>query len=279
VSSTTVTGAPRGATPPQRKKKADHFWLKVWLLRALMAISFFGTWEWAVRAKLINGFFFGQPSRIWAEFVSAAGDGSLLWHTWVTLSETLLAFAGGVVVGTVFGLLMWFSRVFAVAFYPVLMMWNATPKIALGPMFIIWIGIGYWMKVALGFSLVFVIAWVIAYDATRQLDNDLERLLKSLGASKWQIFSKVVVPGTIPWVISAFRLCIGLALTGTVVGEFITANEGLGFLISYASGSYALNVVWVALFTLMVLSTVLNIGVGALETAMLKHRAATQPGA
>ena len=74
-------------------------------------------------------------------------------------------------------------------------------------------------------------------------------------------------------------LCIGLALTGTVVGEFITANEGLGFLISHASGSYALNVVWVALFTLMVLSTVLNIGVGALEKAMLKHRAATQPGA
>jgi NitT/TauT family transport system permease protein len=252
MSSTSAAAAPRVATSA-RRKKADHFWLKVWLLRALMAISFFGAWEWAVRAKLINGFFFGQPSRIWAEFVSAAGDGSLLWHTWVTLSETLLAFAGGVIVGTVFGLLMWFSRVFAVAFYPVLMMWNATPKIALGPMFIIWIGIGYWMKVALGFSLVFVIAWVIAYDATRQLDNDLERLLKSL--------------------------CIGLALTGTVVGEFITANEGLGFLISFASGSYALNVVWVALFTLMVLSTVLNIGVGALEKAMLKHRAATQPGA
>ena len=278
MSSTSAAAAPRVGTSA-RRKKADHFWLKVWLLRALMAISFFGAWEWAVRAKLINGFFFGQPSRIWAEFVSAAGDGSLLWHTWVTLSETLLAFAGGVIVGTVFGLLMWFSRVFAVAFYPVLMMWNATPKIALGPMFIIWIGIGYWMKVALGFSLVFVIAWVIAYDATRQLDNDLERLLKSLGASKGQIFSKVVVPGTIPWVISAFRLCIGLALTGTVVGEFITANEGLGFLISFASGSYALNVVWVALFTLMVLSTVLNIGVGALEKAMLKHRAATQPGA
>jgi NitT/TauT family transport system permease protein len=262
-----------------RRKKPDRFWLKVWLLRTLMAIVFFGAWEWAVRAKLINGFFFGQPSRIWAEFISAAADGSLLWHTWVTLSETLLAFAGGVVVGTVFGLLMWFSRVFAVAFYPVLMMWNATPKIALGPMFIIWIGIGYWMKVALGFSLVFVIAWVIAYDATRQLDHDLERLLKSLGASKWQIFSKVVVPGTLPWVISAFRLCIGLALTGTVVGEFITANEGLGFLISHASGSYALNVVWVALFTLMVLSTVLNVGVGSLERALLKHRADTQPGA
>lgn len=278
MSSVTATATPSAATQ-SRRRKADRFWLKVWLLRALMAVTFFGAWEWAVRAKRINGFFFGQPSRIWAELVSALQDGSLLWHTWVTLSETLLAFAGGVVVGTVFGLLMWFSRVFAVAFYPVLMMWNATPKIALGPMFIIWIGIGYWMKVALGFSLVFVIAWVIAYDATRQLDHDLERLLKSLGASKWQIFSKVVVPGTIPWVISAFRLCIGLALTGTVVGEFITANEGLGFLISHASGSYALNVVWVALFTLMVLSTVLNIGVGALEKAMLKHRAATQPGA
>jgi len=278
MSSTTAGPAPRAATPA-RRKAADQFWLKVWLLRALMAVVFFGAWEWAVRAKRINGFFFGQPSRIWAEFISALSDGSLLWHSWVTLSETLLAFAGGVVVGTLFGLLMWFSRVFAVAFYPVLMMWNATPKIALGPMFIIWIGIGYWMKVALGFSLVFVIAWVIAYDATRQLDHDLERLLKSLGASKWQIFSKVVVPGTIPWVISAFRLCIGLALTGTVVGEFITANEGLGFLISHASGSYALNVVWVALFTLMVLSTLLNIGVGSLETAMLKHRAATRPDA
>ena len=263
---------PVAGTGPKR----DWFWGKVWFLRAAMALIFFGSWEWAVRAKYINGFFFGQPSRIWSEFLLVVVDGSLFWHSWVTLSETLIAFVGGVLFGTVFGLLMWFSRVFAVAFYPVLMMWNATPKIALGPMFIIWIGIGYWMKVALGFSLVFVIAWVIAYDATRQLDKDLERLLRSLGASRWQVFKMVVVPGTIPWVISAFRLCIGLALTGTVVGEFITANEGLGFLISYASGSYALNLVWVALFTLMVLSTFLSIGVGYLERALIRHGSANQ---
>lgn len=252
-------------------RKRDWFWAKVWGLRVAMALLLFGSWELAVRLKYINGFFFGQPIRIWGEFIEAAADGSLFWHSWVTLSETLIAFIGGVLLGTVFGLLMWFSRVFAVAFYPVLLMWNATPKIALGPIFIIWIGIGYWMKVALGFSLVFVIAWVIAYDATRQLDKDLERLLRSLGASRWQIFKMAVVPGTIPWVISAFRLCIGLALTGTVVGEFITANEGLGFLISYASGSYALNLVWVALFTLMVLSTLVSIGVGYLERALIRH--------
>ncbi|MFM9991925.1 MAG: ABC transporter permease, partial [Burkholderiaceae bacterium] len=126
-----------------------------------MTVIFFGGWELVVRLNLVNGFFFGQPSRIFAEFNSSLADMSLLRHSWVTMSETLIAFVSGVLFGTVCGLLMWFSRVFAVAFYPVLLMFNATPKIALGPMFIIWIGIGFWMKVALGFSLVFVIAWVI----------------------------------------------------------------------------------------------------------------------
>ena len=255
----------------RRPRPKDHFWFKVWLLRFVMAVIFFGGWELVVRLKLVNGFFFGQPSRIFAEFIFSLADMSLLRHSWVTMSETLIAFVSGVLFGTVCGLLMWFSRLFAVAFYPVLMMWNATPKIALGPMFIIWIGIGYWMKVALGFSLVFVIAWVIAYDATRELDKDLERLLQSLGANRWQVFMKFVVPGTLPWVISAFRLCIGLALTGTVVGEFITANEGLGFLISYASGSYALNLVWVAVFTLMIMSTLLSMAIGWLERKLLRR--------
>ena len=255
----------------RRPRPKNYFWLKVWLLRFVMTVIFFGGWELIVRLNLVNGFFFGQPSRILAEFNSSLADMSLLRHSWVTMSETLVAFVSGVLFGTVCGLFMWFSRVFAVAFYPVLLMFNATPKIALGPMFIIWIGIGFWMKVALGFSLVFVIAWVIAYDATRELDKDLERLLKSLGATRWQVFMKFVVPGTLPWIISAFRLCIGLALTGTVVGEFITANEGLGFLISYASGSYALNLVWMAVFTLMIMSTFLSMAVGWLESKLLRR--------
>src|SRR5690606_16405743 len=130
----------------RRRLPVTPYRASVWGLRALFVIGSAAIWEWLVARGTLNGFFFGRPTLIWAQFLERLSDGSLLTHSWVTVSETLLGFFGGMLVGSFFGLLLWFSRRLAEAIDPFLVMWNATPKIALGPMFLIWMGIGYWMK-------------------------------------------------------------------------------------------------------------------------------------
>jgi NitT/TauT family transport system permease protein len=190
---------------------------------------------------------------------------------WVTLAETILAFVTGMVIGSAAGLALWWSNFWARVFDPFLVLFNALPKIALAPMFVVWFGVGFGMKVALAFSLVAVIACMVAYDGTKQVDRDLHRMLVTLGASKRQIFFKLVLPSCLPWIFSALRMCIGFALLGCVVGEFISATQGLGFLISSGSAVFELNLVWVALITLLLLSAVLQMAGGWLERRLLRH--------
>jgi len=228
-------------------------------------------WQMAADSKAINPFFFGQPRGIAATAAKVIADGSLLSHLWVTLAETLLAFAAGMVIGSAAGLSLWWSAFWARVFDPFLVLFNALPKIALAPMFVVWFGVGFGMKVALAFSLVSVIACMVAYDGTRQVDRDLHRMLVTLGASKRQVFAKLVLPSCLPWIFSALRMCIGFALLGSVVGEFISASEGLGYLISNGSSTYELNLVWVALITLLLLSALLQLAGGWLERRLLRH--------
>jgi NitT/TauT family transport system permease protein len=228
-------------------------------------------WQAAADTRFINPFFFGQPKGIWTTAIKVIRDGSLLTHLWVTLAETILAFVTGMVLGSAAGLALWWSSFWARVFDPFLVLFNALPKIALAPMFVVWFGVGFGMKVALAFSLVAVIACMVAYDGTRQVDRDLHRMLVTLGASKRQIFSKLVLPSCLPWIFSALRMCIGFALLGCVVGEFISASQGLGFLISSGSAVFELNLVWVALITLLLLSAVLQMAGGWLERRLLRH--------
>jgi NitT/TauT family transport system permease protein len=228
-------------------------------------------WQIAADTKFINPFFFGQPSGILASALKVIRDGTLLSHLWVTLAETLLAFVTGMLIGSAAGLALWWSRFWARVFDPFLVLFNALPKIALAPMFVVWFGVGFGMKVALAFSLVAVIACMVAYDGTKQVDGDLHRMLVTLGASKRQVFFKLVLPSCLPWIFSALRMCIGFALLGCVVGEFISASQGLGYLISNGSATYELNLVWVALITLLLLSALLQMAGGWLERRLLRH--------
>ncbi len=243
--------------------------------RIAVVVVVFGAWEGLVRAGVLPVFFFGQPSVIAAKAYAYLLDGSLLHNCWVTISETVIGFVAGMLLGSVLGLSMWFSRPAARIVEPFLVMFNATPKIALAPMLVLYLGITYWMKVALSFSVVVVIAWMVAYEGSRAVDSDLVRLLYSLSASRWQVFTKVVVPSCLSWIISSFRLCIGFSLTGAVVGEFISANAGLGWFINFSSSVYELNDVWVGLLSLMILATVLNLGVDRIERRLLAWRGAT----
>ncbi len=169
-------------------------------------------------------------------------------------------------------MLLWYSPYVARVIEPFLVAINSVPKIAFAPLVILWFGTGLTSKIALSISLTSIVALLAAFQAAKDTDPDLQKMLISLGASKWQIFSKVVVPSSLPYVISTFRINIGFALVGTVVGEFISSSYGIGHVIFVASSLYDLNTVWVGIFSLMALGFVLYAGVEFAERKLLRWK-------
>lgn len=233
--------------------------------QALLVASIFLLWEVAVRQQWLKVYLYGQPSGVWREFVKALLDGSLLTHAGVTAYESILGFAIGGALGSATGLALWLSPTVAKVLRPVMIALNGVPKIALAPLIIVWFGVGLESKIAIAAIICFIVAIITAYAGTQEIDADLIRLMRSLGASRWQIFVKVVTPGSVPWLVSGFRLNVGFALIGAVVGEYISADKGLGYLVYYAGTLYNLNAVWLGIFALMVLALVMDYAVGLVE--------------
>jgi len=220
-------------------------------LQIIAVVAFFLLWEAAVRAGWLNAFLIGQPSGVVRVLVDMVKSGSLFIDAGYTVLEALLGFGFGTVIGSVLGLSLWYSVFVARLVEPFIAAINSIPKIALAPIIILWFGTGLLSKVALTISLTSIVALITAYQAAKDADKDLQALMFSMGASKNQIFKRVIVPSTLPSIISTFRINIGFALVGAVVGEFISSERGLGHIVFVASSLYDLNTVWAGLFTLM----------------------------
>jgi NitT/TauT family transport system permease protein len=238
--------------------------------RVAIIVGVFALWEIGARAGLIDPFFWSQPSQIWQTARVAFADGGLIEDTVFTFSSTLYGFALGVGGGVLIGLSFWWSRRYALLVEPLVIAFEAMPKLALAPIIVLVLGLGMSSKVAMATALVIVIQILNTYTAVRAVDDDLTTLMYSLGATRWQVFTKVVVPSVLPWVISSLRVAIGLALTGAVVGEYIGSDKGLGRTIHYAGSTFEISLIWVGVFTLAALSMVLYLVVTWLERRLLK---------
>jgi NitT/TauT family transport system permease protein len=226
-------------------------------LQVLLLVVILGAWEIGVRVGWISAFLFGSPFGI-AQFAwRSILDGSLLFDTWTTLFEAGLGFVIGTAIGSVLGLVLWYSPFVARTVEPIMVAFNSVPKIAFAPIIILWFGTGLLSKVALSISLTAIVALIAAYQAAKDADIDLQGLMVTLGANKHQIFTGVIVPSSLPTIVATFRINVGFGLVGAVVGEFISSQHGLGHLIFTASSLYDLNTVWVGLFTLMIVGFVL----------------------
>jgi NitT/TauT family transport system permease protein len=229
-------------------------------------------WETAVRLRLLNPFYFGQPSQVAEYLVLKIRDGSLLSATWVTLTESLAGFVLGMSIGTALGLALWWSRTAAALSRPLLVALNAVPKLIFAPMFILVVGLGFEFKVLISFAGIVIVALLAAYVGAKQADADLIDLVRSMGGSRWQAFQLVVVPAALPWTIVSMEINIGLALIGAVVGEFLASDAGLGYLAVYAAGTFDMSLVLVAVTTLMVLAVGMYWAVRAFEWWALPMR-------
>jgi NitT/TauT family transport system permease protein len=151
---------------------------------------------------------------------------------------------------------------------PLMVALNGLPKIALAPLIVVWFGVGMESKIAIAAIITFIVAMLTSFAGSQEVDDDYVRMLKSLGASRLQIFRMVIIPGTIPWIASAFRLNIGFAMIGAVVGEYISAEAGLGHHVYYSGTLYNLNAVWGGILALMILALILDAIVGWVERKM-----------
>src|SRR5262249_36323194 len=167
--------------------------------------------------------------------------------------------------GSLLGLSFWWSRNYAAIVQPYIICFESLPKLALAPLVILVFGIGLASKIAIATALTLVVSTLTTYAGVKALDPDGEKLFYSLGASRWQVFRKLVVPFSLPWIISVLRVNIGLALTGAIVGEFIASQHGLGRAILYAGQTYDIALVWVAVLVLSTLAVIMYVSVSWLE--------------
>lgn len=247
--------APQEDTVPVVRDPGDRRWL-VLATQLGILLLIFGLWELACVAGWINAGLAGQPSQIFALFVDAIVSGEIFRHLYATLYEEFLGFAIGGAAGTAVGWGLWWSRSLSRILEPFAVIFNGIPKIALAPPMIVWFGIFQTSKIVLAATICFVVAWLSAYAGTRQVDRDLLDMLRAMGANKWQRFVKIVVPASMPWVISAIKINIGFALVGAVVGEFVSSNQGLGYLAVQAAIQFQMSQLWMIVFVIMLVAAV-----------------------
>jgi NitT/TauT family transport system permease protein len=240
-----------------------------------LLVVFFAAWEVLPKALIINPLLTSYPSALWPTFLdllkTTPQQASILTHTWATVLATVLGFTAAMVLGTAIAAALWWWNDLYKVLDPYLVVANAMPKTAFVPIFYIWLGATlsiYGMSLAI--SLFITILMI--YAGFQVIDPNKIKLAQTFGASKGQILTKVVLPGSVPTLIAALKVNAGLSLVGVIVGEFQSANIGLGYLIQYGSQIFRMNIVMTAITILAIVSSLMYLAISWLETAVMRRR-------
>jgi NitT/TauT family transport system permease protein len=232
-------------------------------------------WEVLPRMQIINPLFTSYPSALWPTFLDLLKDTpqqpGILTHTAATVAATVIGFTAAMVLGTIVaGALWWWHGLYKVL-DPYLVVANAMPKTAFVPIFYIWLGATLSIY-AMSLAISLFITILIIYNGFQSIDPNKIKLAQTFGATKRQILAKVVLPGSVPTLIAALKVNAGLSLVGVVVGEFQSANVGLGYLIQYGSQIFRLNVVMTAITILAIVSSLMYLAISWVESAVMRRR-------
>ena len=238
------------------------------ILRIMLLVLLLALWELCARLGIINDFIFSSPSRMTICFISMVKDGTIFLHTGVTVMETLVSFALVVVVGLATAILLWSSRSVSEVLEPYLVMLNSLPKSALAPILIVWLGNNIKTIIVAAISVAVFGCIMTLHTGVMQTDPDKIKLIYSLGGTKKDVLTKVLLPGSVPLIISNMKVNIGLCLVGVIIGEFLAANKGLGYLIIYGSQVFKMDLVVMSIVILCIVSAILYQGITVLEKRM-----------
>ena len=254
-------------------------WQLVITLRWAVIIVILGGWELAARAGLIDPFFFSMPSQvatqIWDWVTEGTAQGPLWVQVLVTLEETVLGFLIGAVLGVICGVALGRNKLLADIFSIYIKIANSVPRVVLGSIFIISLGLGMPSKVALAVVMVFFVVFGNAFQGVREADRNLIANARILGASHRQVTTSVVIPSALTWIIASLHVSFGFALVGAVVGEFLGARQGIGLLIATAQGAFNAAGVFAAMIVLAVVALAAEYLITVLENALIKWRPAS----
>ena len=244
-------------------------------VRRAVALAFLiGAWEIAVHLAWLDPFFVPAPSAIaatlWELFVD--GDGGIWRHLGATFGAALWGLTLGIAAGSVLGFFAGTVRVVAELLEPVMIIFNAIPRVILAPLFVIWFGIGMESKIAVSFLLVAVLTFFSVYNGIRNVDGRLLERVRTLGGGRWVQLREVYIPSVTSWIMSNLKVAVGFAFTGAVVGEFVAASRGLGYLLTFAQSTYNVSLTMALIILIMAFVLVLFAAAGALENRLLRWR-------
>ena len=218
-------------------------------------IIFIALWEITTRLGILNDFIFSSPSRVVKTFIGMIADGNLLYHIGVTLGETFLSFILVIVIGLIIAVILWWNESVAKVMEPYLVVLNSLPKTALAPVFIVWLGNNMKTIIVAAVSVAVFSTIITLYTDFKEVEPDKIKLIQTLGGTKKDVLLKVIIPSNVASIISIMKVNIGLSLVGVIIGEFLAAKAGLGYLIIYGSQVFKLDWVIMSITILCILAT------------------------
>ncbi len=247
-------------------------WKKILVLCCQLGalILFLCLWEALAYYNLIDSFITSSPSRIWKTFVELIADGTLLHHAWVSTLETLAGFAIGTVLGYVVAVILWWNEFLKEVFEPYIVVLNSLPKIALGPLIIIWAGTGKVSIITMAVLISVVITTITILNGFCNTDKEKLLLMKTFGANRFQVFVKLVAPSNVPTLMATLKINVGMAWIGSIMGEYLVSKEGLGYLLVYGSQVFRLDLVMTCTIVLCALAGIMYAIVALLEKIVVK---------
>ena len=244
--------------------------LLVLLTQISILIALLLAWELLTKHEIISSFFFSSPSKIANTIKDLFKSGELVYHSKITLSETLIGFAIATLTGFLIAFILWCSDFLRKVSEPYLVVLNSLPKIALGPIIIIWFGAGSKAIIMMCILIVIIVTIMNILNAFTNCDKQLIAMAKSLGASKAQIFLKVVLPSSLKDIVSTLKINVGLSWIGAIMGEYLVSKAGLGYLLVYGGQVFDLNLVMSSTIVLCCLASTMYLAVALFEKLMSK---------
>jgi len=227
---------------------------KVLFFRIMVFVIFIGVWEATTHFKIIDSFIFSSPSRVAATFIKMCKSGQIFYHVGITLTETIVSFSLVILIGLGMAILLWMFETFSKIIEPYLVILNSLPKSALAPILIVWLGSNTRTIIVTAISVAVFGTIISIYTSFNGVDAEKVKLIYTLGGNRKDILIKLILPSSLPMIISTMKVNIGLSLVGVVIGEFLAAKAGLGYLIIYGSQVFKLDWVIMSIVILCIIA-------------------------
>jgi NitT/TauT family transport system permease protein len=251
-----------------KKLNIEKRWVRFY--QFVIFIVFFLGWELASNRQWIDPLIFSAPSKVWDLFLNKIQDGTLLVDLSYTLSETVLGFILGTLLGTFLAAILWWSPFLSRVLDPYLVILNAMPKVALGPILIVALGPSMSSIIAMGALISIIITTIVVYTSFKEVDPNYLKVLQTFGATRYQCFKEAILPASFPTIISTLKVNVGLSWVGVIVGEFLVSSKGLGYMIIYGFQVFNFTLVLLSLLVIAVFATIMYQLVELLERKLIK---------